>query len=373
MEEKVTRRLPLVIIIGIVAIMALILIIFWPRNNDKFAEKVAEAQLEPVLELTIDTDDPEQESVIIIVVATTENDLGIDSIILPDGSTVEKDVVEYEVTKNGKYVFKAKGANGKSVEKSITVLNVAQPSANKPYMPEGFEYKEGEVKDGYTIIDTYGNEFVWIPVETGIMLRNTTSERDYIEEEATSAELVNSVAKYYGFYIGKYEASAYDFNGEKVAASMSGKSPWTEIAFRDALNAATKMSSKFKYGEYKTSLINSYAWDTTLAWIDKSVENYSSSNSLGNYSGTIYPTGSKDSDIVNNICDMAGNVREWITERYTGKVVEDNTANTTSSATTLYRVVRGGSASIQRTAQSKVAYPESASDAYWGFRVILFK
>ena len=39
----------------------------------------------------------------------------------------------------------------------------------------------------------------------------------------------------------------------------------------------------------------------------------------------------------------------------------------------LSRVVRGGSASLSKTASGYTAYDENSSEAYWGFRMIMYK
>ena len=118
----------------------------------------------------------------------------------------------------------------------------------------------------------------------------------------------------------------------KVAAAMAQKMPWTDVNFREAEEAATLASEVFGYENVATALVNSYAWDTTLEWINQSVTNYSTNTSYGNYSGTIYPTGSTESDQMNYICDLAGNVREWTTEEYspitsTGNKKNNSTRN----------------------------------------------
>mgnify|MGYP003317301144 CR=1 FL=1 len=51
--------------------------------------------------------------------------------------------------------------------------------------------------------------------------------------------------------------------------------------------------------------------------INKRVKNYSTSLNYGNYTGTIRNTGQTETDVINNICDMSGNVREWTTETNT--------------------------------------------------------
>ena len=101
-----------------------------------------------------------------------------------------------------------------------------------------------------------------------------------------------------------------------------------------------------------------------------------------NYSDNIEQTGMTTSDIKNNICDLAGNVREWTTEVYKRKEdetskneINNNTNNETKAKTSVrYRVVRGGSANnIELSASSHTTYKENTSDAYWGFRMILYK
>ena len=87
----------------------------------------------------------------------------------------------------------------------------------------------------------------------------------------------------------------------------------------------------------KTKLVSSYAWDTTIAFIEKTVNNYGSSSSQGNYkdksvtykditdeskpektkaenSSLLVATG--QTTPVCNIYDMGGNVYEWTTESY---------------------------------------------------------
>ena len=157
--------------------------------------------------------------------------------------------------------------------------------------------------------------------------------------------------------------------------------PWTNITYQNASEAANNTAVALQYPEdIVTAISSSYAWDTTLTWIDKSIINYSTNTSYGNYSGTVLPTGGTESDRVKNICDLSGNVREWTTEIYK-EVVTTNTKKTTSTKTSnnleatdyVNRVVRGGSAYINKVASSRNGYPENLTDEYWGFRVVLYK
>ena len=152
---------------------------------------------------------------------------------------------------------------------------------------------------------------------------------------------------------------------------MPGKVPWTNITYTDAFEYAARSAIAFGYEDCHTALINSFAWDTTIEWLSEAAENYMSNTRYGNYSGTIYPTGATQTDIINNICDMAGNVREWTTEIFRGAVVTEEREEGVEPA--LFRVIRGGSASVSRTARSHTGHAENTSDSYWGFRMILYR
>lgn len=385
MYYKVSPVIIVVLVIVVIAIagLGIRLVVGSPKDNGN--NQIANvSDIVPVLDLSADTEEENQESVTITATATTEDENGIQSITLPDGSVNRSDTTTYVVTENGNYTFKAKGNNGQTTSLAIEVNNIREASSSAPYMPTGFSHKEGEVDTGYVIEDSYGNEFVWIPVESGKLTRNTMLDTDYEESNSSASALVNSVAQNYGFYIARYEASACDVNGQTVAGSIADKTPWTNLTYSEAANAATNAATAFEYEGYQTAIMNSYAWDTTIGWLDQSFESYSTSTSYGNYSGSIRNTGATESDIKNNICDIAGNVREWTTEIYKVKPTtttntsknknKNNTTNeTVVSETVNYRVIRGGSANLSKTASGHTGYKENTSDAYWGFRMILYK
>ena len=80
---------------------------------------------------------------------------------------------------------------------------------------------------------------------------------------------------------------------------------------------------------------------------------------------------------MNYICDLAGNVREWTTEEYspitsTGNKKNNSKKNNTNDNVSS-RVVRGGSANLNKIANSRNGYPEDLTDGYWGFRIILYE
>ena len=319
----------------------------------------------------------EDGTITIRVSAETEDEAGIDFITLPDDKVISGAEATFTADENKKYTFTATGVNGEESSMDIDVNEIPERSTSNPYIPKGFEYLGGEVDTGYVIEDQYGNQYVWVPVEGGKLTRNTNLDINYDETNSSTAALVNSAAKYYGFYVGRFEASSYDLNGKTVAATMSGKVPWTNITCLEAIDYSTRASEDFDYGDnISTSLINSYAWDTIISWIEKEKVAFGSSTEYGNYGDTILPTGMTETDRMKNICDLAGNVREWTTEIYLGgnnTTDSKKSNNKKNQEQIVYRVVRGGSATLSRTPNSHIGYQENTSDLYWGFRMVLYK
>ena len=381
-----SRISPLAIIIILVLIVAVGFVVVSALNDRAAKSKSAEEALQaakeemivPVITVTLSSEEPEQEKITISVVAKVNDKEGIESIILPDGSVIPASEATYEVTENGTYEFGAKSVAGGQSTTEVKVENIRLVSADNPYIPEGFEYVGGDVTKGYTIQDKFGNQYVWVPCANGRLERDKLLNVSYVETSDSASSLVNSVAKYYGFYIARFEASSYDTGKGFVAASRAGQIPWTNVTYNDALNASKGSAEFFNYEEgIATNLVSSYAWDTTLKWIDSTFgSSYSTSLNYGNYDGSIKPTGTTQKDAINNICDLAGNVREWTTEIY-----EDNTTTKKKTTTNknkveenvMLRVVRGGSANLNRTAAAYTAYAENTSETYWGFRTVLYK
>lgn len=369
MKEKIS---PIIIAVIALVLVAIGIFIYSLINSNGSENQIVDNSsqqelVKPILNLSLNTEEENQEKVNIIAKASMEDGSGIEKIILPDGTVTFGAETTYTVTENGDYEFKVVSETGIETINYITISNIKEISAFNPYIPLGFTHVEGtEVETGFVIEDEYGNQYVWVPVENGQLTRETILDSNYEESDVSAGALVNSVAQNYGFYIGKYEASRYELNGEFVAATMAAQNPWTNITYQDAVGYANTVSEKFGYEDVKSAMLNSYVWDTVLKWFDKSVQNYSTNTNYGNYSGSIYPTGGTETDIIYNICDIAGNVREWTTEIF--KSVANSSGNNVTS-----RVIRGGSANLSRTPKSHTGYAEDTYEAYWGFRIILYK
>ena len=127
-------------------------------------------------------------------------------------------------------------------------------------------------------------------------------------------EMIASLEKYKGFYIGRYELTA---NGEKTGATQTNVNWYT-------LYANCKKWAK-EGSKVKTRMIWGLQWDATCNWLSNSDPAYSitDSSTWGNYKnntadghGTKQNTGYSESWKANNIYDFAGNCDEYTQEAY---------------------------------------------------------
>ena len=248
-------------------------------------------------------------------------------------------------------------------------------------IPEGFYHVEGTtVEGGYVISNKEGdnlnnsqkgNQYVWIPVdgilgedgdindvanngkillgryefdEDGIpseylgteYMEETQAEHSASQYGNTIAndinEFIDSVRKNGGYYIARFEASQGEGN---KAESKYNQTAWIDITQPDAAKACQEL-----YTEVKSDLMNSYAWDTAILFIQKYGQKDYSRQDARSISSSKLPTG-LSGDMQLNICDMAANIFEWTTETSTnssGPCVHRGGFFYTSSAYTSYRV-----------------------------------
>ena len=116
-----------------------------------------------------------------------------------------------------------------------------------------------------------------------------------------------------GYYIARYEATygADEKANSKVSNSYSGSNVegklWNYITQIDAATASRNL-----YTDINSDLINSYAWDTAIVYIQSfsGDREYSKQKSLN----TVLANTGVNSDEKCKINDMASNAREWSTE-----------------------------------------------------------
>ena len=188
---------------------------------------------------------------------------------------------------------------------------------NKPYIPDNFTHIEGTVNTGYVIQENdTKNEFVWIPVKdiNEYIRRYDTSN---LATETLDKAEYESVKKYGGFYVARYEAgvSTVDGDREGVPVSKKGATVWTNISASMAM-----YNSKLMYkdrSDIESRIISSYMWDTIANWFEQSgydIENLSRYGNVNNPGG-MKLAGSNENWKINNIYDIVGNVWEFTSEK----------------------------------------------------------
>ena len=262
---------------------------------------------------------------------------------------------------------------------------VTIPKGFKIASDSATEVTGGIVIEDATYTKTRESQFVWIPVGTGenaIKKANngtvdialgryeftknndgtiTTSECSdrYFTEDTTASHNSNyknaiannieafetSVKNNHGYYIGRYEAGVVDYNSSVSTSNNNEEANWTgytgdniklvckkeqQVWNYVTQNKASELSRDMYGSEAKVTsdLINSYAWDTAIVFIQKcGTESNSStysktdgessrSESAPQTTGTNILKVTSKVDKQCNIFDMAGNCWEWTTETH---------------------------------------------------------
>ena len=141
--------------------------------------------------------------------------------------------------------------------------------------------------------------------EAGSTAENATARK---LEEFISTSLSNG-----GYYIARFEASG---TASKIASKYN-QTVLVDITQPNAAKAAREMYGEVKENNklvYASDLVNSYAWDTAIIFIQTySTETDASSYASENKSTSFANTGINN-DKYCNIWDMSGNAYEWTTE-----------------------------------------------------------
>ena len=247
-----------------------------------------------------------------------------------------------------------------STEKNIELVDAKE---NKIVIPAGFKIigDATTVDKGIVIEDatvdkegnptaTAGSQFVWVPVgkitkadgtETTITLErydfdySTGAESVYsgsyiVEEDANNPSTLkniegksiaknitnfkNSVKANGGYYIGRYEARTTTARNDKGNALTQITEKGTDQVYNYVTQqqAAQQAQGMYTSNNFTSDLMNSYAWDTAITFIQKCTDktNYAKQTSLN----TSFSSTGTTNDNPCNIFDMASNVIEWTTE-----------------------------------------------------------
>ena len=154
---------------------------------------------------------------------------------------------------------------------------------------------------------------------------NTTAKnlKDFIEKTESNK----------GFYIARYEASygsGYNSSGTDTATKFGNAKPLSKVSTANSTSsmnykegtlwnyitqpqAALVSQNMYKNDKYvESDLINSYAWDTAIVYI-QAMGNSNYANAKRGTNTSLKDTGSTGDEKC-KIFDMAGNLNEWTTE-----------------------------------------------------------
>ena len=213
----------------------------------------------------------------------------------------------------------------KIYSKSITIgtdSNKTTKSRTTPGTAANWQYREPDLVVGYdgANYDAEDTYYKTILGETG-----TTEQLAQLFVDEYEA-MIESVSKYGGFYIGRYELSEAGVQKEKATL--------TSTNWYDLYKKCTELQASDKV---KTQMIWGCQWDITMNWLISSGAKTSDevnkdSSSWGNYKGTSVKaddgttvlkasgeerqlnTGKTTFTMANNIYDLAGNCSEWTQE-----------------------------------------------------------
>ncbi len=122
----------------------------------------------------------------------------------------------------------------------------------------------------------------------------------------------DSVKKYHGFYIGRYELTGTvdrptETAGTVLTASTAGNWYYLYKACQNVIQNNSDVKSTMIYG---------CQWDETCSWLEKNGYDINDSSDWGNYNSSKKETGSAPTYKANEIYDMAGNCSDWTQEAY---------------------------------------------------------
>ena len=232
----------------------------------------------------------------------------------------------------------------------------------RPYLPTEFTQVKGTtLKNGLTIQDSTGNQYVWVEVPKAERVYKTAGLeiKDFTDEEYTAIEtdlhtytdvyrdgtsykdeyysevgltndqytnlkktMLKSVYQNGGFYIGKYETGIE--NKPKTSGSADTAPTETPVIKQNAYpynyvtcSQAQTLASNMESGNYNTSLMFGVQWDLVLKYLETKgtaqADLKKDSTSWGNYSNNLW-------NITNENLKYAPNGSGWTSATEKAKV-----------------------------------------------------
>ena len=187
-----------------------------------------------------------------------------------------------------------------------------------------------------------GNDATYDASEFIPIIGNITGKQFKTQLENEFNSMIESIEKYEGFYIGRYETG--NLSQTEVAVVKNN----TDINNQTWYTQYNKAKGIAANSNVTTTMIWGCQWDAVLRWMynsgDAEKKTYiCNSTGKGNYKDTngnqTIATGSNDLYAVNNIYDMAGNVYDWTIETRNayGRVIRGGCYYETSITSVSYR------------------------------------
>ena len=221
----------------------------------------------------------------------------------------------YEISSTDIALAGETGATTKMYTKTVTIGREEDKVTVSRTLPNGAEWREPDLESYYDLREEYYKTIL------GFDTPKAMAEALVNEYE----EMVNSVKKYSGFYIGRYELS--NDGVQKGKATLTGETWYSLYKKCTELNASNAVKTRMIYG---------IQWDLACDFISKKGDQKGirKSKDWGNYInstdnaavtvtengtevqkyGSLQVTGYSEYWKANNIYDLAGNCYEWTQE-----------------------------------------------------------
>ena len=252
---------------------------------------------------------------------TTIKDESGDDITIPGGFGIADDsgididdgiVIEDE--KENQFVWVPVENINNMIKTETVPLNKVQISTNKYSILRIIDSNKqnyGTVKPGDT--SSVREPDVLSDYDTKSENINTILEKDGTIEDLAQefvneyTNMVKSIEKYNGFYIGRYELTGSLEDPREKSGQVLTSGNWYEL-----YNSCKKIVNT-NYA--KTSMIYGCQWDEVCNWLKDEYNTDTDSSSWGNYNAVIN-TGTDSNYEAKKIYDLAGNYCEWTQEAH---------------------------------------------------------